>query len=101
MMKLLVILALLVPMGAVSAADISEIEKRRLFEPTDAEIDAEAAGRIYIYEGLSEADIDRAMDEEFERVENMMFIRVKKTDQNGEVIKDPETGEALVEDDGC
>jgi hypothetical protein len=99
-MKLFLGLALILPMG-VSAADTSEIEKRRLFEPTAAERQEEEGGRIYIYDGLSEADIARAMDQAFERVENMMFIRVKKTDENGEVIKDPDTGEALIEDDGC
>jgi hypothetical protein len=101
MMKLFLGLALVVPLGTGHAADVSEIEKRRLFEPTAAELQEEAAGRIYIYDGLSETDIGRAMEEEFERIESMMFIRVKKTDEDGEVIKDPDTGEALVEDDGC
>jgi hypothetical protein len=41
------------------------------------------------------------MEEEFDRIESMMFIRVKKTDETGETLKDPDTGEALVEDDGC
>ena len=41
------------------------------------------------------------MDEEFERVENMMFIRTKKTTAAGEEIKDQDTGRAVVEDDGC
>jgi hypothetical protein len=31
----------------------------------------------------------------------MMFIRVKKTDKTGETLKDTETGDAVVEDDGC
>jgi len=31
----------------------------------------------------------------------MMFIREKKTDGKGEVLKDPATGEDVVEDDGC
>jgi hypothetical protein len=87
--------------GIISAGELSEIELRRLFEPTDAELRAEAAGRIYIYDGLRDIDIERAMEAEFDRVENMMFIREKKTDQKGEVLKDLETGEVLVEDDGC
>ena len=31
----------------------------------------------------------------------MMFIRQKKTDERGEPLKDPATGEVEVEDDGC
>jgi len=100
-MKFLLGLALTVTTGATVAGDLTEIEQRRLFSPTDAELRAEAEGRIYIYDGLSESDIARAMDEEFERVGNMMFIRVKKTDEHGQVVTDAETGEPVVEDDGC
>jgi hypothetical protein len=83
------------------ADDLDEIEKRRLFSPTPAELSAEARGRIYIYDGLRDVDIDHAMEHDFERIEAMMFIRTKKTDQDGEVLKSPETGMEVVEDDGC
>jgi len=74
-------LTLVAVTGTAFAVDVSEIERRRLFEPTQAELQQEAAGRIYVYDGLSDADIARAMDDEFFRVENMMFIRVRKTDK--------------------
>lgn len=83
------------------ATDVSEIELRRLFEPTQAELSAEQEGRIYIYDGLRDTDIQRALEEEFNRVENMMFIRTIKTDKEGEIKRDEETGEVEVEDDGC
>lgn len=100
-MRLLFGWILLVTTGVVLAGDLGDIERRRLFEPSEAELRAEAAGRIYIYDGLRDVDVTRAMEEEFERVESMMFIREKKTDQKGEVLKNPETGVAIVEDDGC
>lgn len=83
------------------AADVSEIERRRLFEPTPGELRAEAAGRIYIYEGLRDTDVERALEEEFKRVESMMFIRVKPTDEGGNPVKDPKTGAEYVQNDGC
>ncbi len=83
------------------AVDVSGIELRRLFDPTPAELQAEASGRIYIYEGLRDIDVERAIEDEFNRVHSMMFIRVKQTDDEGEVRKDPESGNAMVEDDGC
>jgi hypothetical protein len=86
---------------AAAAADVSDIELRRLFEPSTSERAAEAKGEIYIYEGLRDIDIQRAMDEEFGRVENMMFIRTIKTDETGKTARDPETGEAVASDDGC
>ena len=88
-------------MTGVWAADVREIELRRLFEPTQSERHQEAQGRIYIYDGLHDKDVERAMGKEFHRVESMMFIREKKTDDAGEVLKNPETGAAAVEDDGC
>ena len=87
--------------SAAPSADVSDYELRRLFEPTEAELAQEHDGRIYIYDGLRDVDIRRAMHEEFERVEHMMFIREKRTDEQGEVKTDPATGEAVVEDDGC
>jgi hypothetical protein len=87
--------------GEATAADVSEIEQRRLFSPTEAELASEAEGRIYIYDGLTGVDVQRALNEEFDRVEHMMFIRTKKTDKQGRVKRDAETGEVEYEDDGC
>jgi hypothetical protein len=83
------------------AADVSEFEQRRLFSPTEAELASEAEGRIYIYDGLTDIDVQRALNDEFDRVENMMFIRTKKTDEAGEVKRDADTGEVEYDDDGC
>ena len=86
---------------AAAAADVSDIELRRLFEPSTSELAAEAKGGIYIYEGLRDTDIERAMEEQFERLENMMFIRSIKTDESGEIQHNPDTGEVITTDDGC
>ena len=83
------------------AADLYEIEKRRLFSPTLAELASEKRGQIYIYDGVTDVDVVRAIDEHFERVEHMMFIRVKVTDDQGNPEKDPSTGAAVIDDDGC
>jgi hypothetical protein len=87
--------------SAAPAADVSEIELRRLFEPTGVELAAEAKGKIYIYDGLRDIDVQRALDEEFERVDNMMFIRTRKTEESGKVKRDADTGAVQYEDDGC
>lgn len=87
--------------GSVEADDLREIQLRRLLEPTPAELAQEREGRIYIYESLTKEDIERAMEAEFNRVESMMFIRVPKTDESGEIMRDEETGDVMVEEDGC
>jgi hypothetical protein len=80
---------------------VAAIELRRLLQPTPGELAQERKGRIYIYDGVRDVDIETAMDSEFDRIEHMMFIRVRKTDGNGEAIRDPNTGKFQVEDDGC
>jgi hypothetical protein len=92
---------LLVTATGALAEGVPDIELRRLFDPTEAELASEAEGRIYIYDGLTDVDVQRALNEEFHRVEHMMFIRIKKTDETGDVKHDEDTGEIEYEDDGC
>ena len=83
------------------AGDLYEIEKRRLFSPTPGELASEERGQIYIYDGMRDVDIERAIVEQFARAEHMMFIRVKVTDDRGMPAKKPGTGEAVINDDDC
>ncbi len=84
-----------------AANDVAAIELRRLLEPTPGELKQEQKGRIYIYDGVRDVDIDTAMDVAFDRIDSMMFIRVRKTDETGKAMRDPTTGEFQVQDDGC
>jgi hypothetical protein len=87
------------------AGDTRAIELRRLLEPTPAELRSEASGRVYIYEGLRESDIAQAMDDAFDRLDSMMFIRVQRA-RPPEPVDDPEGRSAeeptyYTVDDGC
>ena len=75
--------------------------RNRLTSKTSIFLITKKEGRIYIYESLTKPDIEKAMSEEFDRVESMMFIRVPKTDASGAVKKDEQTGKVIYEDDGC
>lgn len=72
-----------------------------LFEPTTAQMQQESGGRVQIYSGLRDIDVSRALDEQFDRIEYMMFTGTIMTNASGDVLTDPETGELLVENDGC
>jgi hypothetical protein len=91
-------------MAACANADASSVNRwqlARLFEPSHADLNAEAKGRVMIYDGLTDKDVERAFDEQFERLEHMMFIRVVVTDDSGNARR-TESGEAITEsDDGC
>ena len=67
---------------------------RRLMQPSAAELAAEEKGRVHIYDSLEINEVNAALDENFERIQNMMFIRTNHLPPTG-------SGPAEVEDDGC
>ncbi len=73
----------------------------RLFAPGAAALAQEARGTVVIYEGIRDVDVERAMDEQFERLEHMMFVGTVITSEDGEPLQDPETGKLKTEDDDC
>ena len=66
---------------------------RMLFNPPESQLEVEKRGRIMIYDGLKDAQIEQVMDTQFDRIESMMFVRT--------IITNDETDEETVEDDGC
>ena len=85
-------------LALLDAAD--KWQMNRLLAPTDRQRTLEAKGKITIYDGLRDTTVDRALNKYFDRIENMMFTRVVVTDESGKPKLD-ETGNQVVEDDGC
>jgi len=73
-----------------SAAD--DFQQNALFNPSDALLKAESRGHVTIYDGLDDEVVERAFDEQFGRIDNMMFTRIRRPQPDGEIIED---------DDGC
>lgn len=86
----IIINMLLVLVSMPAKAD--SYQYKSLFTPSDFTLKSEAKGRIMIYDSLTSKTIDKAMDEQFDRIENMMFVRI---------VHEQENGEYYVEDDGC
>lgn len=96
----LVMLAVIVTHPAAASAD--SWQDKLLFSPTPAQLEMEESrDRIMIYEGLKDVQVAEAMDSQFDRIEHMMFTGTVVTDDQGEVLIDEETGNAVIEDDGC
>jgi hypothetical protein len=72
-----------------------------LFNPGEQQYKMESRGRVFIYDGLRDSEVERALDEQYDRVESMMFINTVITDDYGVPMRDEDTGEMLVENDGC
>lgn len=78
--------------GPVPAAEAEDWQVRRLLAPTPQERTAERQGTVFIYDGLNEHHVDQALEQAFDRVQSMMFVRVQPAE--------PEPEEYWL-DDGC
>ena len=58
-------------------------EEKMLFEPSDYLREAGERGRIMIDDGFENKLVDKALDEQFDRIDNMMFVRVAQVQDNG------------------
>ena len=58
-------------------------ELNQLHNPSPALLDIERSGRVTIYDGVEVAEVDKAMDDQFDRIDSMMFVRVKQPTADG------------------
>ena len=72
-----------------------------IYQPGQSTLAREARGFVHIYDGFTDSQVNQIMDDKFERLDSMMFTRVKVTNTEGNVVKDPVTGYEMVENDGC
>ena len=86
----LIISMLLVASSSVYAADSYQLKV--LFTPGDSNLQAETKGRVMIYDGLKSETVDLVMNEQFDRIENMMFVRTLNVQEDGDYV---------AEEDGC
>ena len=88
---ILVITSLSIGLSNVAQA-YDKYQYEVLLNPTPDMLESEARGRIMIYDGLENEVVETALNEQFERIENMMFVRTRYLSDDGEI---------LVEEDGC
>jgi len=88
--KSLIVIVLLVASSSVHAID--DYQLKVLFTPSDINLQAETEGRVMIYDGLKSETVDQALNEQFGRIDKMMFVRTQHIQENGDIE---------VEEDGC
>jgi len=74
---------------------------KRLLHPTKSQLLREAHQQVFVYIGLMDKDVNRALDQNFDRIESIMLANVIVTDEEGKPRRHPETGEVMTEEDGC
>jgi hypothetical protein len=73
----------------------------RLMQPSQGDLQREQQGHIMIYHGMTDKVVLSALDNNFDRIQSMMFTGTIITNDAGEAAVDPDTGEAITEYDGC
>lgn len=76
----LIISTLLIASSSVYA---NSYQQNILFSPSESILLAEAKGRIMIYDGLKNETVELAMNEQFGRIENMMFVNIEYELEDG------------------
>lgn len=74
---------------------------QRLMQPSPRELQKERSGGVYIYDRLTQKEVDTALDRQFDRIQNMMFVGTVRTDSRGEPLRDAATGRPIQESGGC
>ena len=74
---------------------------RRLMEPSPREVEKERSGSVYVYDGLTEQEVEDGLNKHFDRIQFMMFVGTVKTDTSGQPLTDAATGQLIQESGGC
>jgi hypothetical protein len=88
-------------MADSQASSLERWQMNMIYHPTESVLERESKGFVFIYDGFDENQVAKILDTKFDRIDHMMFTRIKLTDTSGEILVDPETGEELIADDGC
>ena len=95
----------MLPFQTSHSDDFTDIHEnwqlKRLMHPTKNQLSRELHQQVFIYIGLMDKDVNRAMDLYFDRIESIMLANVIVTDDEGNPKLDPETGAVMTEEDGC
>jgi len=66
----------------------SAYTRNLLLNPSQSHIEAESRGRVTIYDGLDNSEVETALDTQFDRIDSMMFVRTRHTLKDGSVEED-------------
>jgi len=69
-------------------ASAGDFQHNALFNPSQFQIKAETNGRVMIYDQMENTIVEAALDQQFNRIEHMMFVRTRHVNADGSVKQD-------------
>ena len=75
-------------MTTINPVNAGNFQHDALFNPGQLQLQAEAGGRVMIYDRLDNETVELALNDQFDRIENMMFVRTRHVQPSGIVEED-------------
>jgi len=88
-------------MGLDADKALHDWQVRRLMQPSPSELETERQGNVYIYDGLTDREVETALDAHFARIQYMMFVGTVKTATSSKALQDSVPGQPIQESGGC
>ena len=70
------------------AAHSGDIQQNTLLNPSSSQLNAEANGRVMIYDQMDNETVEMALDTQFDRIDSMMFVRTQHVQEDGSIDED-------------
>ncbi len=80
--RIILITALATPLASINAL-AGDFQRDTLLNPGKFQLQAEDNGRVMIYDRMDNETVELALTEQFDRIENMMFIRTQYALEDG------------------
>ena len=74
--------------NALAEEYLGQHEVDSLHHPSPGLLAREQRGQVTIYDGLTSTEVDKALDQQFERITNLMFVRTRHVEDDGDVTVD-------------
>ena len=72
----------------LNSAHAADYQQNVLLNPSSHQLKAESNGRVMIYDQMDNETVELALNTQFERIENMMFVRTQYIQQDGSIEED-------------
>ena len=81
-------------------AGLHGVQYKRLTTPSNQQTKKESEGKVYLYIGMKDKEVEKVLDSDFDRIENFLFMSVIVTGKTGSPSRNKQ-GQIVLESDDC